>query len=382
MRIGIFTECYHPTLNGVVVSIDTFKTELEKRGHKFFIFAPGNSKCNDNPLNVFRYPSLPWHKDYPPALPFLAPLQTSKISDLGLDLIHSQHMFGMGRFGLRIARKLDIPIVHTYHTLITEYAHYIPIIPNSLTKTVIKKLTKSYCNKCDQIVTPSSSMKKILRSYGTKTPIEVIPTGVYLENLANPYHKDVLKAQWQIPEDKKILLYVSRVAKEKNLTFLFKAIKKLSTRRNDFHLLIVGGGPELEYYQKLVKNWELSACVTFTGMQEKEKANRFFGAADIFVFPSITETQGIVITEAMAAGIPAVAIDKMGPSDIIQDGIDGFLTPLNLDKFCAKIEALLENKNLREKLGVNALQNAKEFSAKASADKMERLYEKTINHYS
>ncbi|MCL5406942.1 MAG: glycosyltransferase family 4 protein [Patescibacteria group bacterium] len=382
MRIGIFSECYHPILNGVVVSIDTFKSELEKRGHKFFIFAPSNPNCQDSPLNIFRFPALPWPKDYPLAFPYLAPLQTSKISDLKLDLIHTQHMFAMGRLGLKEAHKLDIPIVHTYHTLITEYAHYIPIVPSVLTKTVIKKLTKSYCNQCDQIVTPSSPMKKILRSYGVETQIEIIPTGIYLENFANPYHKDVLKTKWQIPEDKKILLYVSRVAKEKNLNFLFKAIKKLSLKRHDFHLLIVGGGPELEYYQQLVKKWELSNCVTFTGMQEKEKANRFFGAADIFVFPSITETQGIVITEAMAAGIPAVAIDKMGPSDIIQDGIDGFLTPLNLDKFCAKIEALLENENLREKFGANALKKAKEFSAQASADKMEELYEKTISHYS
>jgi len=382
LRIGIFTECYHPILNGVVVSIDTFKSELEKRGHKFFIFAPSNSKCEDNPINVFRYPALPWPKDYPLAFPYLAPLQQARIQDLRLDIVHTQHMFTMGRLGLRLSRKLNIPIVHTYHTLISEYVHYVPLVPKSLTKAAIIHLTRNYCNNCDQIVTPSPSMQKILRSYGVKKPIEAIPTGVYLENLADPYHKEVLKTKWQIPENKKILLYVSRVAKEKNLDFLFRVIKKLSAKRQDFHLLVVGGGPELEHYQNLVKTQELSSYVTFTGMQEKKKANRFFGAADIFVFPSITETQGIVITEAMAAGIPAVAINKMGPSDIIKDGVDGFLTPLNVETFSARIESLLENSDLRKTFSRNAKENAEKFSAKACADKMEKLYEKTISYHS
>ncbi|KKQ17520.1 MAG: 1,2-diacylglycerol 3-glucosyltransferase [Berkelbacteria bacterium GW2011_GWA1_36_9] len=381
MRVGIFSECYHPTLNGVVISIDTFKAELEKRGHKIFIFAPGKSNCKDNPFNIFRYPALPWPKDYPLAFPFLAPLQNSQIRDLGLDIVHSQHIFTMGRLGMRVAHQLDIPMMHTYHTLITEYSHYIPLFPKNFTKNIIVNLSRKYCNKCNQVVTPSSQMKKILRSYGIKTPIEVIPTGVYLENFKDPYHKEVLKTKWQIPEDKIILLYVSRIAKEKNLDFLFKAIKLLHQKRQDFHLLMVGGGPELEYYQNLVKKWELSSYVTFTGMQEKEKANRFFGAADIFVFPSITETQGIVITEAMASGIPAVAIDKMGPSDIIKNGVDGFLTPLNIDSFCAKIETLLNNKKLREKFGAQALKDAENFSAKVCADKMEILYERTINNF-
>lgn len=382
MRIGIFTECYHPILNGVVVSIDTFKSELEKRGHQFYIFAPKNPHCQDNPSNVFRYPALPWPKDYPLAFPYLAPLQNSQISDLNLDLIHTQHMFAMGRLGLNIAHRLDIPIVHTYHTLISEYAHYVPLVPKTLTKKVIVRLTRNYCNNCSQIVTPSPSMKKTLRSYGVKTPIEAIPTGIYLEHFENPYHQGVLRTKWQIPEDKKILLYISRIAREKNLDLLFQAIKKLSKQRNDFHLLMVGGGPELNHYQQFVREHQLSALVTFTGMQKKEDANRFFGAADIFVFPSITETQGIVITEAMAAGIPAVAINEMGPSDIIRNGIDGFLTPLNLDEFCAKIEALLDSQSLRKKLGTNASKHAQELSAEVSADKMEKLYEKTINNYS
>lgn len=381
MRIGIFSECYEPILNGVVVSINTFVRELEKRGHKCFIFAPGNRKCTSFPANVYRFPAIAWPKDYPLAFPFLAPLKSSKICDLNLDIIHTQHMFAMGRLGLKIGKQCNIPVVHTYHTLITEYAHYIPLVPNNVVKSIVERITRSYCNQCDQIVTPSVSMQKILRDYGVRTPIEAIPTGIYLDEFNHPFHKDVLRAKWHIPENQKVLLYLSRVAKEKNLDFLFDAIKKLRKKRDDFHLLLVGGGPELEYYKKIVDKWELSAFVTFTGMQKKESANRFFGAADLFVFPSITETQGIVITEAMAAGIPAVAINKMGPSNIVRDGIDGFLTALNVDEFSDKIEKLLNDSSLREKMGKAARKNAENYSAENSATKMEKLYERTIHYY-
>lgn len=381
MRIGIFSECYKPTLNGVVVSIESFREALEKRGHEFFIFAPKSNSYRDaNPSHVFRVSAISsTQNDYPLALPFLTPSISGRVRDLRLDLIHTQHLFAMGRLGLGLGRKLDIPVIHTYHTLITEYSHYVPLFPN-FAKKVIKNLSRSYCNRCDQIVTPSPSMKRTLRSYGVKTPIEPIPTGVNLDDFNHPFHQQVLKAKWQIPEDKKILLYLSRIAKEKNLDFLFSTIKILAEKRRDFHLLLVGGGPELAHYQAKVSKIGLGNFVTFTDKQEKAIANRFFGAADIFVFPSITETQGIVITEAMAAGVPAVALDKMGPHDLIQSGLNGYLSPLKIKDFAGKIEKLLDNDGLRTKMGRRARMSAQKYSQSNSARQMEKLYERTINH--
>jgi len=383
LRIGIFSQCYLPTLNGVVVSIETFRKELEKRGHEFFIFTTGNRNSEDkNPTRVFRYPSIPsTQKDYPIALPYLAPLQTARIRTLGLEIIHSQHIFAMGKLGLKVGRSLNIPVIHTYHTLITEYTHYIPL-PSRLVEKVLISLSRNYCNLCDQVVTPSSSMKKILLSYGVKTPIEVIPTGVDPNDFTKPYHSTVLRAKWHIPEGKKILLYVSRIAREKNLDFLFEAVRELRRKRNDFHLLMVGGGPEVAYYQKQVKRWGLENLVTFAGRQPKEDTNRFYGAADIFVFPSITETQGIVLTEAQAAGLPVVAVGLMGPKDFIRDDKDGFLTPLQVGEFSGKIEKLLDNEYLRKRFGRQAQKNAVQFSAENTARKMEKLYERTLSNYS
>lgn len=382
MRIGIFSECYLPTLNGVVISIETFRKELERRGHKFFIFAPYNAKCKDEKENVCRYPSFLWpgQGHYPIGLPFLAPSKTKKIRDLKLDIIHTQHIFSIGKLGLKVGRKLGIPVVHTYHTLIAEYTHYVPLF-SGLAKGVVIGMSRRYCNACNQIVTPSPAMKKILLSYGVTTPIEPIPTGINLEDFKNPFHKDVLKAKWHIPEHQKILLYVSRIAKEKNLDFLFEAARKLFKKRHDLHLLMVGGGPELQYYQQKVIDWDIEQYVTFTDMMEKNTCNRFFGGADIFVFPSITETQGIVVTEAMAAGIPVVAVNKMGPGDFITDGVDGFLTDLNIDEFADKIEKLADNENLRKKFSQNGRQRAEKYSSFNCALHMEKLYEDTIHNY-
>jgi len=381
LKIGIITECFDPTLNGVTVSIHSFEEVLEKK-HEIFILAPQTHGYQETQNNVFRYPAITWFgpNDYPIAFPIFAPQVTRKVRELGLDIIHAQHSLGMlGAMGMRLAHDLDIPIVHTYHTLLVEYVHW--KIGAPIGRWYVRTRSTNYCNRCDQIITPSNAMREIILGYGVKTPIETIPTGIDLSEFQNPFSRDELFQKWQIPRDKKLLLYLSRVAKEKNIDFLLDSIKELNQKRQDFHLILVGGGKELADYQKKVVQMGLDKVITFTDKQEKKLANRFFGAVDIFVFPSITETQGIVISEAMAAGIPAVAINKMGPSDIIKNNVDGFLCDLNLAEFTAKIESLLDDDSLRIKMGTTARENAKEFSKESCANKMEALYERTIANY-
>jgi len=379
LRIGIFTECYNPVLNGVVVSIETFRKELEKRGHEYFIFTTGCPGYKDTSANIIRFSPMiafkPKGGRYPISWPQIATFQAKKIAQYKLEIIHSQHLLGLGLLGLRVAKKLKIPNVLTYHTLLAEYAHYFPLLPGLAKKYLVKK-SRDYCNLYDQLVTPSNSMKKILISYGVQKPIEPIPTGVNIPDYENPYTQAEIAEKWGVPQDKKLLLYVSRIAKEKNVDFLFEAIRKLASKRNDFHILLIGGGPELNYYQGMLGQWKINKIVTFTDMQPKQETNRYFGAADIFVFPSITETQGIVITEAMAAGVPAVAVNKMGPSDIIQNGIDGYLIEENVEEFSRKIGDLLDDNELRKKMGETARKNASEFSVEKCTDKMEELYKR------
>lgn len=384
MRIGIFSECYNPVLNGVVVSINSFKTELKKRGHEFFIFTTSPLKKGNEEPDIFRFPIMlpfkPKGGRYPIAWPQSARKVAKIASRLKLDLIHSQHIMGLGQTGCKVASRLGIPKIITYHTLLAEYAHYVPVFSGLARRYLIAK-SRNNCNKYDQIVTPSPSMAKVLKNYGVNIPIESIATGVTLDDFNKPFTREEIARTWKVPTDKKLLLYVSRIAKEKNIDFLIASIKRLAKERSDFHLLMIGGGPELGYYQKTAKNSGLSKTVTFTNMQPKNQTEKYFGVADIFVFPSYTETQGIVVTEAMAAGVPAVAVNQMGPSDIIKNGVDGFLTNLKVDEFTDRINHLLDNEALRKKMGEQAKINARNFSTRVCADKMEELYVKVKNHH-
>lgn len=379
--MGIFTECYHPVLNGVVVSIDTFQKELEKQGVEYFIFTTEAPSFEDNNPRVVRYPSMIPFKSgggrYPIAWPQIARLQASRIAKYDLDIIHSQHLLNTGLLGLKVGKILDIPTILTYHTLLAEYSHYVPLI-GPLVRYYLIERSRTIGNQYDQIITPSPSMKRILRDYGVRRPIEPIPTGVNIPDFQNPLSRTEIESQWHIPKHAKLLLYVSRIAKEKNVDFLLEAVKNLALYRDDFCLFLIGGGPELADFRKKVKSWGLSKRIIFTGMLPKKETNRYFGAADVFVFPSITETQGIVITEAMAAGVPAVAVNIMGPSDIIENGADGFLVPLKVQIFASKVNELLEDNGLRIKMGKAAKINAKKYSVETAAKKMVNFYHKML----
>lgn len=384
MRIGIFTECYHPILNGVVVSIDTFRKELESRGHKYFIFTTTVPGFEETDPVVTRLPCLipfkPKGGRYPVACPQTVGAVRDQIKDMGLDLIHSQHVMSTGNLGLRVAKSLNLPAILTYHTLLAEYTHYFPLAP-WLAKWYLVRKSRKVCNSYDYVVTPSSSMKRVLRKYGVTVPVTPIPTGVDLALFDKSYTKDEVCKKWKIPANRKILIYVSRVAKEKNIDFLFESLRAILSKRDDIHFLCIGGGPELKRIQALTSRWNVADKVTFTDMLPKSEVNRYYGACDVYVFASVTETQGIVIVEAMASGIPAVAVDQMGPSDIITDGIDGFLVPLKRNVFSGRIEQLLDNESLRKKMGDAARKNAQKFSTSACADLMEGLYEKVIDSH-
>jgi len=377
MKIGIFTECYKPTMNGVVVSIDTFKTELEKRGHEYYIFAPNTKKYEDVESRVYRLPSIsvPGQGYYPVAIPFASPGIIDIVQKNKIDLIHCQHLFSMGGLGLSIGKKLNIPVVYTYHTLIAEYTHYVPLIQSLVKKYIIYR-SRVFSNSCDQIVTPSNPMKRILMKYGVKTPIAVIPTGINIGNFKRVDSK-IFRLKHNIPEDVKILLFVGRLAEEKNISFLLKAFKKV-IEKTPAHLVLIGGGSDVPRYKKEARNLGINRSVTFTGYLSKPETDKIFGMADIFAFASITETQGIVIAEAMAAGAIPVAVNKMGPTDVINSGENGLLTDLTLSDFSSKISYLIKNPALLKNMSLEAQKTATLFSSQATADKMEKLYTQVL----
>lgn len=382
MKIGIFTECYKPVMNGVSVSIETFKKGLEERGHEVFIFAPDNNDAESEP-NVFRFPAVvdPRKRVYPFLVPSIEIQKTYLPIDVikQLDVIHAQHMFTAGRLARYAAKRYNKPLIYTYHTLIAEYTHYLGLL-SPLVKIYLKNMSKRFCNSCDQIITPSKSMKKILLKYKVKAPIEVIMTGIdpgaYKRVSRSAGQR--LRKEYEIDPKDKILLYLSRIAKEKNIDFLLRAFKKISHNYPKCHLVLAGGGPEEDWCRARIKQYRIQNSVTMTGMVPKEEANELFGMADIFTFPSITETQGIVVAEAMASGTPPVAVGRMGPTDLINDGEDGYLTKLNIQDFSEKVLKLLKNDTLRKHFAEKGLERVDEFSTETSTNKLIKLYEKVI----
>jgi len=384
MKIGIFTECYKPTINGVVSSIEAFRTQLEEKGHEVFIFAPRHKQAKPM-ANVFRVPSitLPSPKDYPIGIPYLANLHLL-ISQLNLDIVHTQHIFLMGGFGQNVAKKFNIPTIHTYHTMMTEYTHYVPIkMLRGLVKKFIIIRSKRFCNRANRVIVPSHAMAEVLKSYGVKTQIEVLPTGIDLKQFKklNLVERQRLLAKYRIPTKRKILLYVGRLASEKNLDFLLECFKDIVKKEPNAHLVLVGSGPDEEKLKSQISKLETEGSVTFTGFLPKPETNKFFGAADVFVFPSTTDTQGIVIAEAMASSVPVVAINKLGPKDFVNNNKDGFLVNLHKNEFIDKILRLLENEKLRRKFGQNARESAKKLSIENCTKKLIEIYHDTKNSY-
>ncbi len=382
MKIGIFTECYTPVMNGVVVSILSFKNALEQRGHEVFIFAPENKDAKIE-HGVYRFPSYTDKKErlYPIFVPSLALEKSYLPEDMikSLDVIHSQHMFTAGRLARFAARKFNKPLVYTYHTLIDEYAHYAGVLA-PITKAYLRNMSKRFCNTCDQVIVPSGVIKNTLRKYGVTAPIDVIMTGIdpkAYKRLSEREDRQI-REQYKIPADVKILLYLSRIAKEKNIDLLLKSFIKIKKQYPQCHLLIVGGGPEEAWLQNKITEYRIQNTVTATGMLPKEEANKIFGLADIFTFPSHTETQGIVIIEAMAAGTPPVAVNRMGPTEIIHDGEDGYLVKNNVADFSEHVLKLLTDDKLRDKFATEGLCRVEEFSNETSTLKLISLYEKVI----
>lgn len=382
MRIGVFSDSYTPYTSGVVTSIKTFKYELEKRGHEVFIFAPSYPHYHVEEKGVFRFYSLPspTNPDFTLAIPVLPGLNML-VRRLNLDIIHVHSPVLMGRVGLRYAKKYRIPIVFTYHTMYDQYVHYIPLA-QELAREITIKYSNSFCNSCDHVIVPTPEVAEILKNYHIKTPITVLPTGVPLQKFDGG-EEDWLRRNYSIPENNKILLFVGRLAKEKNLEFLIKAFKKLKDKLPNTTLVLTAQGPIEAELKKLVKklNMTLEEDVVFTGALPFDTLVKAYYSADLFVFSSLTETQGLVLIEAMAAGLPVVAVKANGVQDMVDHNINGILTAEDMDEFSQAIFTVLQDDELYARLKENALQKAFLMSSEAMTTRLEDIYDELCENY-
>ena len=379
MKIGMFINYYTPSKGGMETSVINLSKGLEKAGHEVFIFAPEYPNYKDEQKNIFRYKSIRFNYGgyfYVIPVPFFSREIKDTVKNLKLDIIHSHQPYSLGSEALKFSKKLNIPIVFTYHIKYEDYSHYVPFIPENISKKYIRKITTKYSNQCDNIIAPSTAIKKLLIKHEIKVPISIIPSGINIDKFEKDTgRRDEIRKKYQVKPDDTMLITACRLTKEKNLGFLVKSFVKIRQERNNVKFLIVGDGAVKKDLEKMAEELGVKGNIIFAGLVDRSEIVGLYQASDIFVFASKTETQGLVAVEAMAAGNPVVAIKASGIEDIIRNSEDGFLTFESEDEFSESVLKIVDDKNLREKMSARAKINSKRFSIEPWAEKVVELYE-------
>lgn len=378
LRIAMFTNNYLPFIGGVPLSIERLRRGLTRLGHQVLIVAPSYRKKSDDEGDTLRVGSL---------LPMgqQSEFRVANIFSPGLyrglyrfrpDLIHVHHPFWLGSIGVFLARRLNIPVVYTYHTRLEHYAHYVPL-PGPLFRNLVSHaLVRRFANRCDGIVVPTESTADYLRVIGVRQPVYVQPTGIDHDRFQTVAEKDIRHLKRRIGlEDEKVLVSISRLGEEKNIDFMLDAVGDLYRRCTvPFRFLIIGDGPEHERLQARISEEGLADCITLLGTIPPEEIPVYCRLGDIFLFASRSETQGMVILEAMAAGLPVVAVRSSGIDDFVQDGVNGFKTPLNTTRWSGCIEKLLTDPLTRQKYSANASAFARHYGVEQFGRNINEFY--------
>ncbi|WP_226702993.1 glycosyltransferase [Microbulbifer elongatus] len=324
MNIVMLTNTYLPHVGGVARSVDAFCREYRKRGHQVLVVAPEFSEKVENEKDVVRIHAIQNFNgsDFSVALPLSGEL-TEQLDFFEPDLVHSHHPFLLGMTALRIARGRELPLVFTHHTLYERYTHYVPADSEALKRFVIELATR-YGNLASMVFAPSESVADLLRERGVTTPINVVPTGVKLQDYQNG-DGPAARAQYGIPEEAFVVGHLGRLAEEKNLGFLSEAVLEFMVRNKHVHFLVVGTGPMQSQIADLFTAQGMSDRLHLTGTLQGEAQRDAYSAMNVFGFSSTSETQGMVLTEAMAAGVPVVALDASGCREVVDDRINGRL---------------------------------------------------------
>lgn len=378
MNIGIFTDAYYPQVSGVVTSTMILKSELIRLGHSVTIITVTHPDVEEME-GIIRLPSIPF---------FLLPSQRvgviysrkimNKIKELDLDIIHTQTEFSIGIFGRIVAKKLDIPVVHTYHTMYEDYVHYVSrgimIKPAS---ELAKKISKLYCRDCSAIIVPTIKVKDALWQYGLRRHIDVIPTGVDIEPFKRSnYNKQLIndeKKSLGINKTQPVVLFIGRLAKEKSLDVIISSMKELTKKIPSCKLLIVGDGPERENLQELSKELGIETSVVFAGERPYADIGKYYQLGDVFVGASLTETQGLTFAEAMAAQVPVVAKYDKNLDGIIEDKVNGRLFYKD-DDLAEILSQILMNKEESMVMVKNAYDGIRPLSSTCFGENVEKVY--------
>jgi 1,2-diacylglycerol 3-alpha-glucosyltransferase len=378
MRVLFISDVYFPRINGVSTSIQTFRTDLTAAGIETLLVAPaypsgGEGSAPDDSVLRVASGAVPGDPEdrrmkFGAVRAALAQLQR-------FDLVHIHTPFVAHYAGVRLARRWQVPAVATYHTFFEEYLHhYVPLLPHALGRGFARHFTRSQCAQLNAVIAPSEPMRDLLLEYGVATRIEVIPTGLpadrYLRGDGVKFRQT-----FGIPLDQPLLLYVGRVAHEKNIDFLLQAYVALRRTRPDAHFAIAGEGPARAHLQSLVTRLGIEPYVHFIGYLDREHGLiDCYAAADVFVFASRTETQGLVLLEALAQSRPVVSTAHLGTASILKAGCGARVAPEKPDAFAQAIADILDDPVRAERLSSQARAYAQSWASVHMAQRLADLY--------
>lgn len=379
MKILMVSDVYFPRVNGVSSSIRTFARELKRLGHVVTIVAPDYGANGDEQaeFDMIRLPSRTIFFDPEDRLIRSSAMHGAieRLSASDWDVVHIHTPFRAHQLGVKLARRLGKPTVESYHTFFEEYVGvYLPWLPKRLSRFAARYFSRNLCHGVDHLIVPSDEMTQVLRRYGIVTPSSVIPTGIHLEEFRGGDGLRFRRAHG-IADDQPTLVTVSRLSAEKNIGFLLDAARALIDEFPRLVFILAGEGPDAERLKRRAEQIGLKDHVVFVGnLDRRTQLLDCYKAGDVFVFASPTETQGLVLLEAMSLGVPIVSTSVMGTATVLKDARSARISAENVGEFARNIATLLRSATERQKLADAGPHDAQAWSAPVLMEKVVSLY--------
>ena len=401
MKIVMFTDAYWPRVNGVTVSVDTFSRALIKTGHQVLVICSYYPEAHNAPVSIIQNSD---NEDEPkivrvPSMPALITKEDriakfhkwfwvfKQVELFDPDIIHINTEFVIAEFGFLYARVHNLPAVYTFHTMWEDYGpNYFPMFPSFLVKFVIRGILKNILTRSYRVIVPTVQIEAVVKKYKAKKETFLLPTGIdpaffEHEKAELEWFREKMDNRFPALKGKRILLFAGRVAKEKNIGFLLKLLPDLLQKHPDLALMIAGNGPDFEYFQKEAEQLGVGENCVFTDYMDRRDLSLSYGISELFVFPSLTDTQGLVTLEAMISGIPVVAIGELGTIMVMGGDNGGFMVKNDPLEFGRRVLELLEDKDLYRRKSAEAKVHAQSWSIDEVTKKLKNIYIETKEAY-
>jgi 1,2-diacylglycerol 3-alpha-glucosyltransferase len=380
LRIGLFTDTYAPQVNGVSISLQLVSEGLKNRGHQVTIFAPRFPGYHDEQPSVVRLPSLKYLNDPPIYVAVLGtPRSTWSLTRKHFDVLHAHSPLSVGLLAYLTASTKNLPLIYTYHTSITDYTHYLKFIGGTgIIRHGARWFSTASTNLGDQIVVPSPKFHRLLLQQKVNKPIHTIPNGIDLSNFKAAKHPGSLRSRLGVRADAPILLSLGRMDPEKHLDFLVDAFALLIEKHPDARLVFAGDGSARKGVEEKVAEMDLKGRVHFLGMVNRTEIPDVLHDATVFLSASITEVHPISVIEAIACGLPLVAVQDEAFEGMIEDGQNGYLVPMDVNIFSQRVATLIADREKLDRFGKKSAELSQKFSIEGQVETLENLYIEAI----